>query len=163
MAPLSSVEPSKGIQAVIVFGLDDGPVGLVLVRVGLAPARLLVERLVVPEPDGVDAEQAGAAVSAIGGVEGQRPDVGAVLPEVLALGEALLVARLLGQRSGCRAGCAGPRPRRRPLRTRRELVGVEQVRHHDEAVAPEVVDELRRAACAAGRHRCRSSPCTSRM
>ncbi len=40
-----------------------GQYGLVLVRVGLPPARLLVERLVVPEADGVDAEQAGGRLA----------------------------------------------------------------------------------------------------
>ena len=59
MAPLSRVEPSKGIQAVTVSVSTMGQYGLVLVRVGLPPARLLVQRLVVPEPHRVDAEQAG--------------------------------------------------------------------------------------------------------
>ena len=38
-------------------GLDERPVRLVVVRVGRAPARLLVERLVVPEPERRYAEQ----------------------------------------------------------------------------------------------------------
>ena len=40
-------------------GLDDRPVRLILMRVGLASTRLLVESLVVPEADPLDAEQRG--------------------------------------------------------------------------------------------------------
>ena len=123
-------------------GFDDRPVGLVLVRIGLAPARLLVERLVVPDPDGVDPEQSGRRFGD-DGMERERADVGAVLPQVLALREALLVARLLGQ-------CAGVVPAapgdglvdRRP--EAHHLVGAQEIRHHHEPVAPEVLDELGR-------------------
>ena len=80
-------------------GLDDRPVGLVLVRVGLAPAGLLVERLVVPDAGRRRRRAVGRRLGD-DGMEGQRPDVRAVLPQVLALDEALLVARLLGQRPG---------------------------------------------------------------
>ena len=63
-------------------------------RVGLPPASLLVERLVVPNPDGVDAEQPRGGLGDQW-VKGQRADLGAVLPEVLALRETLFIARLL--------------------------------------------------------------------
>ena len=66
-------------------------VGLVLVGVGLAPAGLLVQRLIVPDADGVHAEEARRRLSHPR-VEGEWANVGAVLPEVLALNEGLLVA-----------------------------------------------------------------------
>ena len=44
-------------------GLGDRPVRVVLVRIGLATARLLVERLVVPEADRVDLEQLGGGLA----------------------------------------------------------------------------------------------------
>ena len=71
---------------------------MVLVGVGLAAAGLLVQRLVVPQAHGVDAEQLGGGL-AEAGVERERPDVGAVLPQVHALDERLLVAALLGERA----------------------------------------------------------------
>ena len=111
-------------------------------RIGLAPARLLVERLVVPDPDGVDPEQSGRRFGD-DGVERERADVGAVLPEVLALREALLVARLLGQRAGVVPAAPGDGlVDRRPEAG--QLVGAQQIGHHHEAVAPEVLDQLGR-------------------
>ena len=92
----------------------------------------------MPEPDGVDAEQAGGRPGDER-VEGERPDVRAVLPEVLALDEALLVTRLLPQRAGVVPAPPGHRlVDRRPEPA--ELVGRQQVGHHDEAVAPERLD-----------------------
>ena len=61
-------------------------------------AGLLVQRLVVPQPDGVDAEQLGRRL-AEAGVERERADLGEVLPQVHALQERLLVAALLGERT----------------------------------------------------------------
>ena len=65
----------------------------------LPPTGLFVERLVVPDPDRPDPEQPGRRLGDHG-MEGQRPHLRAVLPQVLALREALLVARLLGQGPG---------------------------------------------------------------
>ena len=83
---------------------------MVLVRVGDPPAGLLVERLVVPQAHGVDAEQLGRGL-AEPRVERERADVGEVLPQVHALQERLLVAALLRERDGVGRG-AMPRPRR---------------------------------------------------
>src|SRR5262249_9665492 len=77
--------------------LANWPVALVLVRVGQPTSRLLVERLVVPQPQRRHAEQrrrrAGDSL-----VEGEQSYAGVVLPEIDALLEGLLVAALLGER-----------------------------------------------------------------
>ena len=88
-------------------GLGDRPVRLVLVRVGLAAARSLVQRLVVPEPQRVDAEQLARGLpDAL--MERERTERGVVLPEVDALLERLLVRRAFFERPVDRArnGCA---------------------------------------------------------
>ena len=102
----SSVEPSNGIHAVTDAVSLIGQYGWSWWASVRAAAGLLVERLVVPEPDRVDAEQLGGGL-AEPRVERERPDVGVVLPEVHALHERLLVAALL------RAGRSSPAVRAR--------------------------------------------------
>ena len=97
IAPLSSVDPWNGIHAVTVSVSVDGPVRVVLVRIGGASAGLLVQRLVVPQPDAVDAEQLGRGLTERGwNVSGRI--VGIVLPQVDALVERLRVRGALLER-----------------------------------------------------------------
>ena len=113
---------------------------MILVRVGRAPARFLVERLVVPQAHAVDAEQLGRGL-AERGVERQRPDRGVVLPQVDALVERLRVRVAFLER-------------RRIALARRHRVGHQrfvevelglgqQPVDDDEAVASEAFDERR--------------------
>ena len=74
------------------------PVGLILMRLGVAPARILVERLVVPETQHRHADQERRGLGDLG-MERQRQDLGMVLPQVDALRERLLVRRLFAQRA----------------------------------------------------------------
>ena len=67
---------------------------MVLVRIGLATVRFLVERLVVPQPHLVRAQQ-GRRGLAEPWVERERRDAGTVLPQVDALVERLLVGGAL--------------------------------------------------------------------
>ena len=90
-------------------GFLDRPVRVVLVGVGLATVRFLDQRLVVPHAAGVDLHQFRRDLADLG-VEGERRDVGAVLPQVHALQERLLVVVPLLQ-SGC-CGCACDAARR---------------------------------------------------
>ena len=139
-------------------GLDDGPVRVVLVGVGLPAAALLVQRLVVPEAHGVDAQEAGGG-AADERVEAEGADVGGVLPEVLALDEGLLVSSLLGQEAGVVAAAPGHGlvdGGAVPL----ELVGREEVGDDDEAVAAEGLDEVGRRGLGRRGHGCSR---TSRM
>ena len=102
-------------------------------RVGFAPACPLVERLVVPEPQRVDAEQAGCGLPDRV-MKGKRADGGEVLPEVDALLERLLIGRALRERSriGVRTRVHGPGDERREVI---ELGVGEQALDDDEAVA----------------------------
>ena len=111
-------------------------------RIGVAPAGLLVERLVVPEPHGLDTEQLGRRPSERL-VEGERADLREVLPEVHALQERLLVPALLLERDGV---ARGPVPH--GLRDERavviELVNREQPGDDDVALLPKLLHELGR-------------------
>ena len=130
--------------------LGDRPVRQILVGIGLAAAGQLVQRLVVPHPQGVDAEQlSGDLPDAL--VERQRPDVGVVLPQVHALDERLLVAALVGQRAVVaataplhRGGDGGA--------VAVDLVVGQEIGHDDEPVLPEALDELGVDRCGGDRH-----------
>src|SRR5579863_2685518 len=74
--------------------LRHGPLGIILVRVCLATARLLVERLVMPDANAWGAEERRREFGDPG-VEGQRTHLREVFPQILALDEGLLVGRLL--------------------------------------------------------------------
>ena len=93
----------------------------------------------MPDPDRLDPEKPGRRLGDHG-MEGQRPHLGAVLPQVLALREALLVERLLGQGPGVVPAAPGD-----PFVDRgaevHQLGGGQQVGHHHEPVAPEVLDQ----------------------
>ncbi len=96
-------------------------------------------------------------------MERQRPDIGAVLPQVLALREALLVQGLVGEVPRVVPAAAGD-----PLVHGRaeslQLPGGQEVGHHHEPVTPEVLDQARRERGDGG-HPAGSSPSprTSRM
>ena len=106
----------------------------------LPPAGLLVQRLVVPEPDRGDVDQLGGGLSEAG-VEREWPDVGTVLPQVHALDERLLVARALVE-GPVVAGGAGAHPSSHRRAVAIDLLVGEQAGDHDEAVAPERLDHV---------------------
>src|SRR5690606_18939951 len=130
-------------------GLLDRPVGLVVVRIGLAAAGLLVERLVVPQAQAVGSDEGGRD-RADARVEGERPHVRAVLPEVHALLEALLVERLLGERAPVvRHAARDARVDGRAVAL--ELLVLEHALDDDEAVAAIALDQLGADVHAASR------------
>ncbi len=75
-------------------------------HLGFAPARLLVERLVVPEADRFRADQLGGRAGDAR-MEGERRDLRVILPEVLTHGEAALERRLLVETARIVAGTPG--------------------------------------------------------
>ena len=65
-------------------------------RVGQPAARLLIQRLVVPQAEFLDAEQSCGRL-ADNWMESERADGGRVLPQIDALNERLLVGRLVAE------------------------------------------------------------------
>ena len=89
----------------------------------------------MPEPEFLDAEQSRGRL-ANNRMERERADRGRVLPQIDALNERLLVGRLVAELAIVEALAARDSlidGRAVPL----ELVGAEQIGHHDEPVAPE--------------------------
>jgi predicted dehydrogenase len=119
--------------------LRDRPIRLILMGIGAAPARALVQRLIVPKPHGGRAQQLGRGL-ADARVERERPQRGEVLPQVLALLERLLVRRALVQRTSVGGGTLFDRGGDEGFEMIELVVGEQSADDH-ETVAPERVDE----------------------
>jgi hypothetical protein len=113
---------------------------MVLMGFGLPATGLLVERLVVPQADPLDPEQLGGGPGHPG-VEVERPHLGIVLPQVLALDKRLLVAGFLGQRAAVWLLPLHDRLRDGGAEVV-ELAGRQQVGDHHETAGPERVGQV---------------------
>ena len=105
-------------------------------RISRPPAGFLVQRLIVPQPKGIDAQQSRRRL-AHDRMERERANRGRIFPQVDALDERLFVRRLLAELAVVEALA----PRHRFIdggAVTLEFVHVEQVGHHDETVAPEL-------------------------
>ncbi len=147
MPPLSSVDPSKGIQAVTVSVSTIGQYGWSWCGSVSRPAGLLVERLVVPEPYGLDAEQLRRRLGDAG-MEIERADVRRSPPRGSGTGRSSARSATSRRGPGVVRGCAGRRPRRRPTRTGPARLAGQELGHHDETVPPEILDQLTRASAS---------------
>ena len=121
-------------------GLGERPVRLVVVRVGRAPARLLVERLVVPQAQRRLAEQLRRGLPDPR-VERERAHLREVLPQVDHLAERLLVLAALGERARVVRGARGHAAVDGGAEAR-DLVGSQEPADHDEAALVELLPLL---------------------
>src|SRR5438045_92191 len=101
-------------------------------RFGLAPARLLVKRLVVPEPHALTTEEPGSKAGDLG-MEVERPDAWRVFPQHQALQEGLAVRRFLMEAARVRVCAVRHRGVYHGLEAL-DLCDIEQATHGDEAV-----------------------------
>src|SRR5215469_8869547 len=110
-------------------------------RFRVASARVLVERLVVPQTQHRNPDQRCSGLRNFG-MKRQRQHVGVVFPQIDALGEGLFVEGLLCQLATIITAAIAYRAINRGTKFL-QLVFTEQVRHHHESVAAEVLDQDR--------------------